>query len=563
MRADFEPVLASEYDGEDEGLGRVIASHSADARCVNLAMEWYHRCTHVHGNACALEEHTLLPTRLIRIPPLENEPLTLHNTKGMRGQYAAISYCWGSGSVLKTSQATLDDRVSGFPTSSLPMVLQDAVRLVRAFGLTWLWVDALCILQGDAADWSRESALMAEVYGNSAFTICADHAQSTDTGILLPRHLPVSHSFGSDVNTALCLQLISGDWDHMCDQAVYQRGWAFQERILAPRVLHFFEDQIAWECNTTLYREGFRGREPRPKGHFAKNLLAPYFHQNRFCAIALETGHGKDMDLQVRLKRWNSVIQEMSVRHFTVSSDTLAAVSGLASAIQVPGLGKYFAGVWEHNPFLSMVWHVRYAQSPSPTTYRAPSWSWARTDGQLIWHEYVYTIDGPAESIDVWKAWKTQRGPRLIRQHMLLKTQDPKGEVLDGSYLVMSGFCRNFYIAPHPGTQYDEWRWTDEQTLEKGIYAHMDVWDDDVAFGSSFDTDLSTQYPEIQPSTVVRYLCVQAAQERKKASDNPKILGLVLEQVEEGDAFRRVGLLLFDFEVADHDAWERRELELV
>jgi hypothetical protein len=64
------------------------------------------------------------------------------------------------------------------------------------------------------------------------------------------------------------------------------------------------------------------------------------------------------------------------VRLFTVHADTLAAVSGLESALQTPELERYVAGVWECNPFVSMVWHVRYSQ-PQPDTYRAPSWSWA------------------------------------------------------------------------------------------------------------------------------------------------------------------------------------------
>jgi hypothetical protein len=60
------------------------------------------------------------------------------------------------------------------------------------------------------------------------------------------------------------------------------------------------------------------------------------------------------------------------VRLFTVHADTLAAVSGLESALQTPELGRYVAGVWDCNPFVSMTWHVRYSQ-PQPDTYRAPS----------------------------------------------------------------------------------------------------------------------------------------------------------------------------------------------
>jgi hypothetical protein len=526
MNVGVEPTLSAEYEGEDEGLGRIVADHSGGTQCLNLAKEWFHRCTNSHGEACALDKEAPLPTRLIRIPAEEDGLLRLCHTRGMTGQYMALSYCWGQGSTtFKTTKETLEDRLAGFPVTSLPTVLQDAVRIARYFGLEWIWIDALCIVQYDALDWSQESSLMAEVYGNSTFTICADLCNSTDEEILRPRSLAVSHQFGP--HEELCLQRISADWDTMCQQALYQRGWAFQERILAPRVLHFLNDQIAWECNTTLYREGFRARQTNPSGHFAKPIFAPFYHQKRFPKGPPQSGLGQDIDLHDRLQKWGGVIQEMSVRHFTVDSDTLAAVSGLASAFQTPELGQYFAGVWECNPFLTMVWHMRNSQ-PQLDSYRAPSWSWAWTDYQLIWHAYPYKMDNSAEEVAAWRRWDEKWGPQLVSQHMRLETQDPKGRVLEGSHLIMSGFCRDVFIAEHPGTQYYEWKWVEweeeEEVVEKGMYAHMDRWENDHAFASSFEASLDKQYPEIDPSSIKRYLCVQLAQERRGLGRFPRHL---------------------------------------
>ena len=40
-------------------------------------------------------------------------------------------------------------------------------------------------------------------------------------------------------------------WDRqVTDTALNKRGWVFQERLLAPRVLHFARHQILWECFT-------------------------------------------------------------------------------------------------------------------------------------------------------------------------------------------------------------------------------------------------------------------------------------------------------------------------
>jgi hypothetical protein len=30
------------------------------------------------------------------------------------------------------------------------------------------------------------------------------------------------------------------------------RGWTFQERILSPRVVFFYKDQLSWDCTSTL-----------------------------------------------------------------------------------------------------------------------------------------------------------------------------------------------------------------------------------------------------------------------------------------------------------------------
>ena len=565
--AGFEPALSAEFEGEYEELGRVVAEHAASGECLDLAKEWLHRCTSSHGEACALDKQAPLPTRLIHVPADEDGLLKLCLTKGMTGQYVALSYCWGQGSAaFTTTKETLEDRIAGFPVHVLPALLQDAVKIARGFGIEWIWIDALCILQYDAADWSHESSRMAEVYGNSVFTIGVDLANSTDEGILGSRDLAVSHRFGP--TEEFCLQRVSSDWDAMCQHALYRRGWAFQERILAPRVLHFLHDQIAWECNVTLYREGFRGRQTNPPEHFAKPEFSAFYHQKRYPKGPPLSGNGDDIDLLGRLQKWGGVVQEMSVRLFTVDADTLAAVSGLASAFQTPELGRYFAGVWECNPFMSMVWHVRYPQ-PQLDVYRAPSWSWAWTDHQLIWHAYPYKTDSSAEEIKTWRRWNERWAPRLVSQHMVLETPDPKGRVLEGSHLIISGFCRVVFIAEHPGTRYHEWKWVgweeeQEEVATAGIYAHMDRWENDHAFASSFKADLDKQYPEIDPSTVKRYLCVQCAQERRGVGKFSKTLALVVEQTEDGAAsFRRVGLVSFDFDEAEGDGWERRELKLV
>jgi hypothetical protein len=44
---------------------------------------------------------------------------------------------------------------------------KDAIALTHALGISFLWIDSLCIIQDDAADWEAESGNMASIYENS------------------------------------------------------------------------------------------------------------------------------------------------------------------------------------------------------------------------------------------------------------------------------------------------------------------------------------------------------------------------------------------------------------
>ena len=75
------------------------------------------------------------------------------------------------------------------PLDSLPAMFRDAIRVVQAMGFQFLWIDSICIIQGDADDWATECGLMARVYQCSAFTIAACAAPSPDDALSKPQSL--------------------------------------------------------------------------------------------------------------------------------------------------------------------------------------------------------------------------------------------------------------------------------------------------------------------------------------------------------------------------------------
>ncbi|KAF2109634.1 heterokaryon incompatibility protein-domain-containing protein [Lophiotrema nucula] len=572
----FELAPWAEYEGANVDLARVIFGDAGDERSISLAKSWFARCTRYHGKACTLEADVPLPSRLVQIPRDLSYDLKLYIPReGERGRYIALSYCWGHGIAFKTLSTNLEDRKRGFSVDSLPPTLRDAIILARRMEVDYIWIDSICILQDDGNDWSRESAEMAQVYGNAAFTICVDSAPGMDSGIFQNRDFPTSHTFGP--HGSFCLQTETPAWYHMSmdTQPLYWRGWAFQERILSCRNLHFFAGQVAWECNTTLYRESFRGRESKPWGHFAKNEYTHLFHSNRVAEkIAAGTKHTRE-ELFALIGSWNFVAQEMMMRSFTDETDRLPSVSGLASVLQVPELGEYFAGVWSYNPFLSMAWYCRQSQEWQPDYYRVPSWSWVDMYGQMIWNMGTTSIGKSAEDIAEWEKWDQDYGPRLIKHNTILRNLDPKGAVLEGSYIVMSGFCREVYVVNLEDTDFDEdaFEFTDmyHSNGSRDAKICMDVRPDNIDSMASF----SNKYRwgghtyDIDPgdeNLVTKHLCVQIAKERKPKKWLPKILALVLDPVNEDGAettYRRVGLLAFDCSELECAGWEKRQLKII
>jgi hypothetical protein len=223
----------------------------------------------------------------------------------------------------------------------MPKTVRDAIHLVRRMGIGYIWIDALCIIQEEASleDWTHESSLMAQVYGRSLFTICVDWAESTDVGIFGTRNVLNSHRFGASGDYQL--QTLTRGWgSSMIGQPLYGRGWAFQERILSTRNIHFLANQIAWECNTTIYIESVRGRQSDRGSHFGKSIVTKHTRRDLSDRMT-PAAPANDVEIWNRILAWNAiVVQEMGVREFTHESDRLPAVSGLATAFEVPELGE-------------------------------------------------------------------------------------------------------------------------------------------------------------------------------------------------------------------------------
>ena len=368
--------------------GREINADAAHEAKFVLAKCWLQECITSHS-ACRSPSQPLLPTRLIEVEPFQrsSDVRLVLPSPGMRGHYAALSYCWGAGNQVILTKSNIDDRRARIESASLPKTIQDALVITRNIGLKYLWVDALCILQDSATDWETESARMGHVYNLALVTIQAAVAGDCREGCLnkyTASDLPPAQlryvSNAGEVGKVYVRQspLVTS----LSTEPLHDRGWTLQEALLSPRILSFGSTQMSWECSTCYRSEG--GSSLANSGH-SSGLPKPV--RRSIKDSSTPAGLPLDDVATQRALAWANIVREYSWRNLTFPSDKLPALSGLARYLSNTRPGDvYLAGLWRSEMPGNLFWAASgSAKKPTtrPTQYRAPSWSWASVNGPV------------------------------------------------------------------------------------------------------------------------------------------------------------------------------------
>jgi hypothetical protein len=239
------------------GEYEVTDSTASDA-CWALAHQWYTNCIRNHP-ACnqVANKEAWFPSRLIETGTADNPLLRLRITNEIPpdGPYLTLSHCWGTASIFKLTTSNLDQMKDNIAIMDLPKAFQDAIFITRRLGIRYLWVDSLCILQDSIEDWRAESALMGDVYRNSVCNIAATGASNSEEGCFVERSIPLVQPCRTNLawNGPQEIPYLVANrnfWEeNLSDAPLNRRAWVIQERLLAPRVLHFGREQLFWECH--------------------------------------------------------------------------------------------------------------------------------------------------------------------------------------------------------------------------------------------------------------------------------------------------------------------------
>ena len=357
-----------------------------------LAWRWLRGCEESHPS-CALDDTTKdFPTRLLAVDGVKRTgSVQVIETKSTprEGRYVTLSHCWGGLEVIKLLTSNLTEFQNGISLSRLPQTFQDAVAVAKWLDVKYIWIDSLCILQDSPEDWLQESSRMRDVYGYSLCTIAATGAENASFGCFRDRnpdhvrpirvhanwetaHTPYLPGKLTCVNAYLWLTGI--DRSPLC-----KRAWAFQERLLSPRILHFSKQQMFWECNKSTACETF------PNG----------LMQGGFGTCSNSKSLLKKCHSGFNYNTWTSILELYSQGALSHYKDKCIAFAGIVDKIQ-PHFGgeEYFAGMWRRQMEWQLIWRGQTGGLPFPG-YVAPSWSW------LSMNDSIFMASRPASADDI------------------------------------------------------------------------------------------------------------------------------------------------------------------
>lgn len=336
--------------------------------------------------------------------------------------YLALSYCWGLDQKVKLNAGNSEtfQQKDSLP-NDLPRTIQDAIRLTGLLGFTYIWVDVLCIFQGeteaDKTDRSAQLQKMGTIYRESNVTIVAACGPTAEAG--LSGLWPGSRTFKQEIIQVVSpeedpvhggLALVSScfsdppwtvfhpnhqSWGEALESSDWNsRAWTFQERTLSRRCLTFTPEQVQWFCDGATFCEESHFEPPKlyEPGMFELPLHIQYFHTNSIMSYKSIDGPLGQLTTNQRVlwTKFGGVVAAYTRRNMSYRGDVYDAFKGVLEAFTNISGEQFHWGHPRSRFELSLMWNPpsyvydlyrRTEETTLPMTYlnkhvRLPSWSW-------------------------------------------------------------------------------------------------------------------------------------------------------------------------------------------
>jgi hypothetical protein len=387
---------------------------------------WLADCVEGHPE-CAQKEHpAFVPPRLICLEQDTARLITAEPRAGLIRQYATLSHCWGPHPTFLTLSAEHHDAFEkALPYEQLAKTFQHVITICKSIGITYLWIDSLCILQngpGSTEDWQRYVAIEPKIYRNGYVNIAAKWAKSSEEGLfrlrnplLLQSHVVfLKDKDNREESYMLYIEELEELNSNLNSARLQTRGWVFQERLLSPRIVHFAKEQIWWECS-----QAATTCEKRPRGNFGEQRS----HQGmtgvpgpiqfdrsvlgadiaRLCNDGLVKPGclpwlSRLLMLEKEPQEFNQKMAQSTLDYFGLiekyterqltyqDSDKLPAFGAITGYYAKVFNSRYLVGCFEQHFPACLVWRVKHDHPASnfhSVDYQRPSWSWINSDSPV------------------------------------------------------------------------------------------------------------------------------------------------------------------------------------
>jgi hypothetical protein len=578
-------VIISLRCREDSQIEYTPAENTDSPQSLTLIRHWLKQCTESHARCNASIPEPWAPTRLLDIGTAEDDDIRLvERDESLFGKqpYATLSHCWGRTINKTTTSRNLAQHHERIALPELSKTFRHTIGVAKSLGLRYLWIDSLCIVQDSIADWSHEASLMNKVYRYCYINIAATGASNGSEGCywernpaaVTPTEVRVQWSNSKQAITTYHVVPDSQTWARkLINQPLNQRCWVLQERILSPRVLHFGNEQLFWECREFVACETYpRGLPASLRDNTLIDIKhlqlgdelqddrwpSKYVLQDPQAATwveglwyALRTMFQPIVHQEVTMyatmksssvyRDWDAIVELYTRQYLTIESDKLEALSGLASSISASELGApgngYFAGLWQSSLPAYLLWTTEKAESlkgqqqqrAEHTTprrygqYIAPSWSWASIDGNisLSWCQHNYDPKHYLAKLEHAVITPLRHNPFGAVKRGLLRLSAPIATVLWETNNASS------LVFPVTGT------------ITKVSPRYLDL-------NSVLTPPDTSTNPEILFDTMVDFteeltLLPIVGITKRSAHENEAVIGIVLKQSTDREGFVRIG----------------------
>ena len=313
-----EDLIDSEGPAEEFGIrSRAVPS----ILNIDLVKHWMHLCDDQHTSCRRLDQNQeALKRHKIRLVDVKEQKVI---SASQAERYVALSYVWGSNTkpLLKRDSITRYSAPNSLSGPTIPQTILDALLFVRNIGERYLWIDTLCIVQDDDSDKLPQLSIMDSIYNNAYLVIvaaagCDAHFGLSGIGTTERR----SWQQGETINGVQFMTAQPSLIDALEWSTWNQRGWTFQEAMMARRTLTFTREQVYWNCRAQTWREDVTCESP------AKTLRMDLSNSFRSSNCFMRTS--------CRTREYCMYVEKFSGRRFKENRDALWAFTGILDMLK-------------------------------------------------------------------------------------------------------------------------------------------------------------------------------------------------------------------------------------